>query len=105
MKKWMIITLGLAGLPAVIHAQQTSHMMPMRDTASHRAMPDARFRSYSSVVPFSKLDQRKIYHWAIGQRATPTGRQTASRNAKYARVFGDSAVVVKGPVRESSGLN
>ena len=46
------------------------------------------------VVPIKKMDQRKIYKWRNGQKATASGRQAGDRTAKWARVYGDSAMVV-----------
>ena len=49
----------------------------------------------SQLVLISDMDQRQIYHWDNGQTSTAAGRQADDPSAKYARVFGDSAVVVK----------
>lgn len=49
----------------------------------------------SKIIPISQMDQRKIYHWGDGERSTPTGRQAKDSSAKFARVYGDSAIVVK----------
>ena len=48
------------------------------------------------VYTFGQLDQRKIYHWDTGQRATPSGRQAKEHVSNYARLITpDSAVVLK----------
>lgn len=47
------------------------------------------------IISISQMDQRKIYRWGNGQSSTAAGRQAGDPTAKYARVFGDSAVVVR----------
>jgi hypothetical protein len=48
------------------------------------------------VYTFGQLDQRKIYHWETGQRATPAGRQATEHVSNYVRLITpDSAVVLK----------
>jgi hypothetical protein len=55
-------------------------------------------KRYSRVITFSQMDQRKIYHWANGQRSTAAGRNAGGHLPDYVKLVGDdSAVVVKGP--------
>jgi hypothetical protein len=60
------------------------------------------FAADSRVVTFLQLDQRKIYHWANGERSTPTGRQAGERTSGFVRVYGDSAVVVPDPFKKKT---
>src|SRR5262245_49379661 len=50
--------------------------------------------SIPTMIPISQMDQIKNYRWDNGQTATPTGRQAGDPSAVYARVIGDSAIVV-----------
>ena len=60
---------------------------------------DTLAKRYSRIVTFSQMDQRKIYHWANGQRATPTGREAGENVSEYVKLYGeDSAVIVDPPV-------
>src|SRR4030095_731671 len=61
-----------------------------RDTAVTRDV----VASIPTMIPISQMDQTKNYRWDNGQTATPTGRQAGDPSAVYARVIGDSAIVV-----------
>jgi len=89
MKKraWLILVLWL---PLAIAAQPPDKKNK-RDTVNRKES----ISSKSKIVPFSALDQRKIYKWENGQKATPAARQAADTSVRYARVFGDSAVVIR----------
>lgn len=95
MKKMLSAAAGLLFLPALVMAQKTNPVIT-KDTLSTRSD----FILKSQLLTFSQLDQRKIYHWGNGQRATPTGRQAGEVTPKYVRVFGDSAVVVWNPFKK-----
>lgn len=90
MKTIIISLLMLAFAPAVLHAQQ--HDAKSKDSTNNTG---GQFLNRSKIIPISQMDQRKIYHWRNGERSTPTGRQAKDSSAKFARVYGDSAVVVK----------
>jgi hypothetical protein len=52
------------------------------------------------IVTFRQMNQRKIYHWANGQSATPTGREAGEDVSKWVRLIGDdSAMVVQGAAK------
>jgi len=89
MKKrdWLILVLLL---PLAIAAQQPGKKNK-RDTLNSNES----FSSKSKIVPFSALDQRKIYKWENGQKTTPAGRKSTDSSIRYVRVFGDSAVVIR----------
>lgn len=89
MKKstWLILVLFL---PLAIAAQQPDKKNK-RDTVNSKEG----FSTKSKIVPFSALDQHKIYKWENGQKATPAGRKATDSTVRYARVFGDSAVVIR----------
>ena len=53
-------------------------------------------KSYSRMIPVSRMDQRKIYNWRNGQKSTAIGRQAGEEHLNYAIVYGDSAVAVYG---------
>lgn len=86
MKKAILLAIALATMAGVGQAQRKTE---------RRAE-----RSSGKIMLISKMEQRKIFHWANGQRATPSGRQAGDADAIYARVFGDSAVVVKSRRKE-----
>lgn len=62
---------------------------------------DSVVKRYSRIVTFGQMDQRKIYHWANGQRSTAAGRNAGEHLPDYVKLIDDdSAVVVKGPKGE-----
>ena len=85
MKKTILLAFGLALVSGIVQAQEENQNQndPIEERRAGRLM---------RIVD---MDQRKIYHWANGQKATPSGRQAGDPDAVYARVIGDSAVVVK----------
>jgi hypothetical protein len=91
MKTIVIALLLLAFAPAILHAQQ------QQDPKSSGSAEGVRnqFMKHSKVIPISQMDQRKIYRWSDGEHATPTGRQAKDSSAKFARVYEDSAVIVR----------
>jgi hypothetical protein len=91
MKTIFISVLFLAFAPAILHAQQ---QQDPKGNGSAEGVGN-QFMKHSKVIPISQMDQRKIYRWSDGEHATPTGRQAKDSSAKFVRVFGDSAVVVK----------
>lgn len=92
MKKIIIMAISLGFIPGIIWAQQKDSK---KNTTSNS------FLSRSRIVTFSQLDQRKIYNWGNGQRSTPTGRVAGEHLlSDYVRVLGDSAVVVKKPIKK-----
>ena len=78
-----MLALVLALASGVVQAQEENHDDPVETRRTGR------------LVRIVDMDQRKIYHWANGQKATPSGRQAGDPDAIYARVIGDSAVVVR----------
>lgn len=60
-------------------------------------------QSKGNLLLFKQLDQRKIYHWANGQRSTPAGRKADSDAGKFVRVWGDSARVINAPLPDKPG--
>jgi hypothetical protein len=90
MKKTFII-IFLVFIPGMIWAQQTESARKTDSAIQTRPAREGR------VLTFRDLDQRKIYRWGNGQKATPSGREAGERLGKYVRVFGDSAIVVKEP--------
>jgi hypothetical protein len=82
--------------PVTVPARVATTNQEKKDTAVTKnvAVTDTR------VIPISQMEQNKIYHWDNGQRSTPTGRQAGDPLAYYARVLGDSAVVVVGPLKK-----
>jgi|GEM_PF-5185185 len=84
MKKLNLLLIAIACMSMESNAQVQARSMTLREDSER-----------GSIVEIRHMDQRKIYHWGNGQRATPSGRQADDPKAKFARVFGDSAVVVK----------
>lgn len=92
MKKISII-MSLASIPGMLIAQQAKPKYKKTETVKK----ENAFTSQAVLTPILQMDQRKIYHWDIGQRSTPTGRLATEPFARYALVLGDSAVVVNDP--------
>lgn len=80
-KKWIAFAIMIAA-PSFVWAQEMrTETMPAK-------------RSSTLVIPISQMDQSKIYNWGNGQRSTPAGRQAGEKNVRFAKVMGDSAIVV-----------
>jgi len=95
MKKEMVFV-AVSILPLASLAQQRS-----RSNKTDTLQENNSIFAHSRILTFSQLDQRKIYHWANGQRSTPTGRLAGEDLPKYVRLFGDdSAMVVEGPAKK-----
>ena len=96
MKTIEILVAGATLVPAFAIAQQ-NHSSNRADTSR----PRSRVTHNSRILTFSQLDQRKIYHWANGQSATPTGREAGENVSGYVKLYGeDSAVIVDPPVKK-----
>lgn len=90
--KTIEILLATTLIPALAIAQQ-NHNSINSDTSKMKSV-----NNNSRIPTLSQLDQRKIYHWANGQRATPTGREADENVSKYVKLYGeDSAVIVDPP--------
>lgn len=96
MKKIIWVVAGFVFLSLSASAQD----VPANEV-TNPAQSNSRFNMYARVIPISKMDQRKIYNWGNGQRSTPTGRWSGTRNVYYAKVFGDSAIVVNKPAQST----
>lgn len=91
MKKKVTFLTGFSFIPVILFAQ--SHL----PTVNPDKLTKKSFMAASKLMTFRQMDQRKIYHWATGERSTPTGRQAGEPTSGYVRVFEDSAVVVANP--------
>jgi len=96
MKTIPVALISLVLFGGTVHAQRTSVIRDTmvtqvsRDTA---AIKDA-VVNIPTMIPISQMEQTRNYRWDNGQTATPTGRQAGDPSAVYARVIGDSAIVV-----------
>lgn len=88
MKKLIVIIILLAAVPVISGAQEKK-----TGTEPDKDMKKSESRSYP-LIPITQIDQRKIYNWGNGQKATAMGRQAGDAKAKYVKLMGDSAVVV-----------
>jgi hypothetical protein len=94
--KTFFLLLGLCvTTPAVIAAQGTIPNTPGPDSTGQ-----VDNKRVGRLLTFRDLDQRRVYNWKNGQRSTAAGRQAETKNAKYVRVWGDSAMVVRNPKKE-----
>jgi hypothetical protein len=94
MKKIPVTVISLVLLQGIIYAQETKSAVA-KDAITTVASRDTTAPiPISSMILISQMDQTKNYRWDNGQTATPTGRQAGDPSAVYARVLGDSAVVV-----------
>ena len=99
MKKIPVAAISLVFIPGIVQAQQTN-LKGKTDTTVNKN----EFNLVAQVIPISEMDQRKIYRWDNGQGATPSGRQAGDPSARYARVLGDSAVVVNDWTEKIKGI-
>lgn len=92
MKKIISAFIFLSFIPGTALAQQFESQEKIDSMNSWRT-----YVRSPQVVSFKKMDQRKTYKWRNGQKSTATGRQAGDRSAKWARIYGDSAMVVNKP--------
>src|SRR6185295_5600120 len=96
MKRIPVAFFSLVLVGGIAHAQRAS---VIRDTLMTQVKKEAVstsdvVTSIPTMIPISQMDQTKNYRWDNGQTATPTGRQAGDPSAVYARIIGDSAIVV-----------
>ncbi|HEY2721880.1 MAG TPA: hypothetical protein VGI82_09145 [Chitinophagaceae bacterium] len=94
MKKVKITALILISAPIIALAQNKR-----QDAKADTTKNEHPLNTGSRIVAFSQMDQRKIYHWANGQRSTPTGREAGEKLSNYVMLIGDdSAEVIRKPL-------
>lgn len=96
MKTIPVALISLVFFWGTVHAQRPS---VIRDTVVTQVSRDTAVTgdvvtSIPTMILISQMEQTKIYRWDNGQTATPTGRQAGDPLAVYARLIGDSAIVV-----------
>lgn len=91
----LVISTGIAGLAAAQRSTSTS-TPSVSSPGSATTTPNGK----STTIKYKNLDQRDIYHWSTGQRATPTGQQAIAINGGYAALKKDTA-----HIKGSSGNN
>jgi hypothetical protein len=95
MKKKEVLGGILFFIPMALMAQTS---MPVRSADTLQTKNE--IKPAPRIITFRQMDQRKIYHWANGQSATPTGREAGEHVSNWVRLIGDdSAMVVQGPVK------
>ena len=96
MKTIPVALISLVLFAGTLHAQRPGVVRDTlvtqvgRDTAVTRDV----VTNIQTMILISQMDQTKNYRWDNGQTATPTGRQAGDPSAIYARVIGDSAIIV-----------
>ena len=95
MKTFFLIMALCIAAPVVVSAQRTTPDMQSGDTIARDNN-----RAPGRLLTFRDLDQRKVYNWRNGQRSTPSGREAEAGGAKYVRVWGDSAMVIRDREKE-----
>jgi hypothetical protein len=88
MKKIIATEISLMFALGLLRAQQEITRMDSTGTRYSTTQ-------FGGIIAIREMDQRKIYRWDNGQSSTAAGRQAGDASANYARVFGDSAVVIK----------
>ena len=91
----LVITTSIAGIAAAQSScRSTSTTTPsVSSPGSATTTPNGK----STTIKFKNLDQRDVYHWSNGQRATPTGEQAMAINGGYAALKKDTAHVKGNP--------
>ena len=96
MKTIPVALISLVLIGGTVHAQRTGVIRDTTVTQINRdtAVVKDGVANMTTMIPISQMDQTKNYRWDNGQTATPSGRQAGDPLAVYARVIGDSAIVV-----------
>lgn len=108
MKRLMLTIIVTAGIAGAASAQTTgSNSSVTTPAVSSRGSATVAPNGNSRSLKYSKLNQREIYHWNSGQRATPTGEQATSVNGGYAALEqnNDAANVSNSNVTNSNDTN
>lgn len=83
MKRLMFVVLTLGLMAGAASAQTTgsnsSRSTSMSSTGTYKVKKSKKAKKLPSEV----LNNRRIYHWESGQRATPTGEEATPTNGGY----------------------
>jgi hypothetical protein len=91
MKRILIATLILTGASLAAGAQTSgSNSSNSPSVSSSTAQP-----GNGKLTASDTLNNRKIYKWKDGQRATPTGHEATGTNGGYAALGSDSALATR----------
>lgn len=94
MKQLFLLALLVCGMQAAIHAQPAVTGSRLNSTSSYQAKKNV---VRLSNMQRAALNNRKIYHWKNGQRATPTGHEaTGSNTDAYVSQRKDSVAQTSG---------
>lgn len=77
----MVVAFGLAAGAASAQSSggQSSRTTSMSSTGTYKAKKGKKVKKAPSEV----LNNRRVYHWETGQRATPTGHEAAPTSGGY----------------------
>ena len=95
MKRLIMVVLATGLVAASASAQsgggQSSRSTSISSTGTYKAKKGKKTRK----APSETLNNRKIYKWENGQRATPTGHEASPLNGSYQSLKKDTAAVKK----------
>lgn len=83
MKQVILLAVGVFGISVAVSAQRVNSRsynttLSMNDSTEQGRISAREEKLNRSEI--NRLDNRKIYHWNNGQRATPTGEEATSSN-------------------------
>jgi hypothetical protein len=83
MKRLTIVVLTLGLTAGAASAQTTSGNSSRTTSMSSTGTYNAKKSKKEKKLPSETLNNRKVYHWENGQRATPTGQEATPTNGGY----------------------
>jgi hypothetical protein len=97
MKRWIITAAAVVCFASFSSAQSSGSTGS--GTAGGQSRGAQTKNKKGTKKPSEVLDNRKVYRWKNGQRATPTGQEATSINGGYSAIKKDTGTV-KQPARK-----
>jgi hypothetical protein len=101
MKKIILASAILIGISSMAAAQTAGGQSSnSTSVSSSTATPKKGKKSQKAAATTDSLNERKMYEWKDGQRATPTGHEATGTNGGYAAIGNDSTATRRDSTRQ-----
>ena len=97
MKRYILTLLIGAGISSIAAAQTSGSNSSNSPTVSNTTAPQStksKKGAKANNVQIDSLNDRKVYHWKDGQKATPTGHEATGLGGGYAALTPDTTAVL-----------
>lgn len=103
MKRIILLAGAIIGLAGLASAQSTGSNSSKASQEGSETASKKQAKKKASNNKSKNLNDRKIYHWKDGQRATPTGHEATGTGSGYSAIQKDSSATPKEPARKNEG--